>query len=83
MLDLERLDRLVDEALEKETSESLKSWLIGKRTNHLPEYLKNGEYEVVLSESVGFCTTNKKTPKINNKSLSQETGLSTQISLAA
>ncbi len=83
MLDLERLDRLVDEALEKETSESLKSWLMSKRTNNLPEYLKNGEYEVIFSENVEFCTTNKKTSKINNKSMSQETGLFTQISHAA
>jgi hypothetical protein len=41
MLDLKKLERQLDEALEKETSESLTTWLLNQRIPHLPNLLNN------------------------------------------
>jgi hypothetical protein len=41
MLDLNKLERLLDEALEKETRESLTKWLLNQRIPHLPKLLNN------------------------------------------
>ena len=41
MLDLNKLERLLDEALEKETSESLTKWLLNHRIPNLSDLLNS------------------------------------------
>jgi len=42
MLDLKELERRLDEALAKETSESLSSWLLNQRKDNLESFLGVG-----------------------------------------
>lgn len=47
MLDLNKLERKLDEALSKETEESLRNWLKGKRMNSFFASLGEGEMKEV------------------------------------
>lgn len=42
MIDLKELERRLDEALAKETSESLSSWLLNQRKDNLESFLGAG-----------------------------------------
>ncbi len=42
MIDLKELERRLDEALAKETSESLSSWLLNQRKDNLASFLGAG-----------------------------------------
>jgi len=44
MLDLNKLSQQLDEALEKETSESLMKWLMSKRASAVNEYIGEGNF---------------------------------------
>lgn len=45
MLDLKELEKRLDEALAKETSESLSSWIINQRKNNLESFLGIGRIQ--------------------------------------
>lgn len=45
MLDLKELERRLDEALEKETSESLTCWILSQRTDNLNNFLGVGSIQ--------------------------------------
>lgn len=51
MLDLEKLEKKLDSALEKETSESLSQWLLSKRLKNHFSYLGEGILETVESST--------------------------------
>ena len=59
MLDLNKLSQKLDEALEKETPESLMQWLMSKRASAVNEYIGAGNYLPLnvnkYSESIGFA----------------------------
>ena len=42
MLDLKELERRLDDALAKETSESLTNWIIGQRKDNLKSFFGSG-----------------------------------------
>jgi hypothetical protein len=44
MLDLKELERKINEALDKETPESLTAWLMSKRTSDIETYIGEGDY---------------------------------------
>jgi len=45
MLDLKELERRLDEALERETSESLTNWILGQRPDNLNNFLGVGSIQ--------------------------------------
>jgi hypothetical protein len=46
MLDLQKLEKSVDEALASETSESLTAWLQNQRDKNLSDFLGKGNLEM-------------------------------------
>jgi hypothetical protein len=54
MLDLQELEKRLDEALSKETQESLSSWLLSQRQDNLKSYLGNGCMESLKSNPTSF-----------------------------
>lgn len=47
MLNLSELERRIDKALEKETSESLTNWLMSKRSSDIETYIGEGDYCII------------------------------------
>ncbi len=45
MLDLKELERRLDEALEKETSESLTSWILNQRISNPNDFFGPGSFQ--------------------------------------
>jgi hypothetical protein len=74
MLNLEDLEKRLDEALEKETTESLTRWLMSKRfKNHIADN-GEGEFDVLIrknSEFIHKCKPNILEPE-TNKTLAGE-----------
>lgn len=51
MLNLNELEKRLDEALEKETTETLTSWLMSKRFHNYIMDNGDGEFDILLSKS--------------------------------
>ena len=63
MLDLKMLEKKLDSALEKETSESLSNWLLTKRLKNHSSYLGEGFLERVVGTTNGsFISIKPNTP---------------------
>lgn len=63
MLDLKELEKKLDSALEKETSESLSAWLLNKRLRNYSSYLGLGILvEMESSTSKSFIGMKAHTP---------------------
>lgn len=58
MLDLDKLEKQLDEALAKETKESMLEWLKNKRTSNVNTYLGEGEFRTLESKSLVGCLEN-------------------------
>jgi|GEM_PF-2966538 hypothetical protein len=56
MLDLKKLEQKLDEALEKETSESLRNWLLSNKRKNFENYLGDGLIEEMnhVSSKIGI-----------------------------
>ncbi len=69
MLDLKELEKRLDEALSKETPESLSSWLLSQRQDNLNSYLGSGCIESLKSNPTSFNqeVASKNTYYCNNK----------------
>lgn len=50
MIDLEKLEKEIDELLESETSSSLTNWLLNKRFGNLNSVLGNGTFVSLQSQ---------------------------------
>lgn len=62
MIDLKELERRLDEALAKETSESLSSWLLNQRKDNLESFLGVGCFAKFKGNPYSF---NMGSPKDN------------------
>lgn len=72
MLDLKELERRLDEALDKETSDSLNNWLLNERRDNLEsflgigciEQLKNNPYTYnqKLLQEIQYACSNENNP---------------------
>lgn len=72
MIDLKELERRLDEALAKETSESLSSWLLNQRKDNLASFLGAGSFAqfkgnpysfyMVLPRNTEYTNSNKNNP---------------------
>ena len=56
MLDLKELERRLDETLEKETSESLTSWIINQRKDNLESFFGVGSIQKFKVSTCVFNT---------------------------
>ena len=69
MINYDEIEKLLVETLEKETPESLKSWLNAKKKEERLAELGEGEYHSLDIEHTSFChepnQTNADTPIIN------------------
>lgn len=81
MLDLKELERRLDDALEKETAESLTTWLNKQRkSSSLSEYCGVGFFKTLESNNFSFQQTVVRT---NTYSCAGENNPSTGLALAA
>lgn len=62
VIDLNELERRLDEALSKETPESLRSWLFNERMN-LDFYLGEGTYSSLKGNPCSFRADNLQNPR--------------------
>lgn len=61
MIDLEKLEKEIDELLESETSSSLTNWLLNKRFGNLNSVLGNGTFVSLQSQKQSIFSNNKGT----------------------
>lgn len=54
MIDLKELERRLDEALEKETPESLSAWLLNQRKDNLESFLGIGHFMELKENPYSF-----------------------------
>jgi hypothetical protein len=80
MLDLKELERRLDEALAKETYESLSSWLYNQRRDNLESYLGAGCIEQFQGNPYTF---NQDLPRNTSYTCSNENNPSEQLAIAA
>jgi hypothetical protein len=67
MIDLDRLDKKVDELFETETSDSLTKWLLNKRFGNISVLLGNGSFVNMTSHKKSiFSNQGKGVFKHNN-----------------
>ncbi len=64
MLDLKKLERELDEVLEKETEDSLRKWLVRKRNKFF--YDNDWEYDLIISHEGIYLPSKKTNPKFYN-----------------
>ena len=57
MLDLDKLEKKVDDTLANETTESLISWLVQEKTKELSERLGEGDIELLNIEAIEFINS--------------------------
>lgn len=55
MLDLNELERRLDEALARETNESLSEWLLDQRTHNLINFIGDGCFAEIESKLFNYC----------------------------
>ena len=65
MIDLEKLEKEIDELLESETSSSLTNWLLNKRFGNLNSVLGNGTFVSLESQKQPIFSNNKGTGNFN------------------
>ena len=80
MLDLQELERRLDEALTKETYESLSSWLYSQRRDNLESFLGAGCIEQYLTNPYTF---NQELPRNTSYTCSNKNNPSEQLAKAA
>ncbi len=71
MLDLKKLEQKIDEALEKETSETLKTWLFEQRENNLKNFLGLGSFYTLKATPYTFYHNNINIESYKNSCNSQ------------
>lgn len=59
MLNLKELEKRLDDALAKETKESLTSWLMSKRFKNFITGSGEGEFDILLSKSSTLSDSNR------------------------
>ena len=66
MIDLNKLNKKIDELFEKETSDSLTKWLLNKRFGNISLLLGDGKFVSMKSQNTPLFITKKKA-KFNKK----------------
>ena len=70
MLDLKELERRLDEALAKETSDSLEKWLLSQRKmdTEIENFYGHGNIETLKTVSCSYCQIRTPINKFKNNS---------------
>lgn len=84
MLDLNELERMLDESLEKETPESLKDWMMKRRVLSSSNFI-DGAYECTSAASVlsEFAVSSIDRKERYNSNLRNQTSPDRDLSIAA
>lgn len=84
MLDLNELERMLDESLEKETPESLKDWMMNRRVCSLYNFIDDAyEFTSVASVLSEFAVSSIDRKENYNSNLRNNTSPNRDVSMAA